>query len=152
MRLLWLTLADPDPPTNGQLIYSKGLIRSAAAAGADLHVIGLSRAEKGWLPEDSAGLHWNLHPRAAHSLAAKFLSPLPDVAIYAWSEQVRAALDRALLRHDWDAIVFDSISGGWALGPVLHHCRLADRPPAMVHIAHNHETTVARRIAEAATG
>ncbi|TAJ33196.1 MAG: glycosyltransferase, partial [Reyranella sp.] len=65
---------------------------------------------------------------------------------------VRAALDRALLRHDWDAIVFDSISGGWALGAVLHHCRLSDRAPAMVHIAHNHETTVARRIAEAASG
>jgi len=152
MRLLWLTLADPDPPTNGQLIYSKGLIRSAAAAGAELHVIGLSRQEKDGSPEDAPGLRWTLYPRVAHSLAAKFLSPLPDVAIYAYSDQARAALDRALLRHDWDAIVFDSISGAWALEPVLHHCRLADRPPALVHIAHNHETTVARRIVGAASG
>jgi hypothetical protein len=57
MRLLWLTLADPDPPTNGQLIYSKGLILSAVAAGAELNVIGLSRDEKGWQPEDAPGLH-----------------------------------------------------------------------------------------------
>lgn len=152
MRLLWLTLADPVPPTNGQLIYSNGLIRSAVAAGAELHVIGLSRAEKRGPPEHLPRLHWNLHPRVAHPLARKFVSPLPDVAIYACSVQARAALDRALLRHDWDAVVFDSISGAWALDSVLHHCRLADRPPALVHIAHNHETTVARRIAQAATG
>ena len=33
MQCLWLTLADPDPATNGQLIYSKGLIE-AASSGA----------------------------------------------------------------------------------------------------------------------
>lgn len=152
MRLLWLTLADPDPPTNGQLIYSKGLIRSAVEAGAELHVIGLSRPDKRWSPEHRPRLRWDLHPRAGHTLGAKFVSPLPDVALYAFSDQARAALDRALLRHDWDAIVFDSISGGWALGAVLHHRHLAERPPALVHIAHNHETNVAGRIAEAATG
>ena len=29
MNWLWVTLADPDPATNGQLIYSEGLIRAA---------------------------------------------------------------------------------------------------------------------------
>ena len=43
MHCLWLTLADPDPATNGQLIYSKGLIEAARDAGATLRVIGLAR-------------------------------------------------------------------------------------------------------------
>ena len=45
MHCLWLTLADPDPATNGQLIYSKGLIEAARDAGATLRVIGLARRE-----------------------------------------------------------------------------------------------------------
>jgi hypothetical protein len=32
MQCLWLTLADPDPATNGQLIYSKGLIDAGCSA------------------------------------------------------------------------------------------------------------------------
>ena len=43
MRILWLTLADPTPPTNGQYVYSHGLIHAMAAAGIELHVIGLAR-------------------------------------------------------------------------------------------------------------
>jgi len=45
MQCLWLTLADPEPATNGQLIYSKGLIEAACRAGASLTVIGLARPE-----------------------------------------------------------------------------------------------------------
>ena len=45
MQCLWLTLADPDPATNGQLIYSKGLIEAARDAGAMLRVLGLARRE-----------------------------------------------------------------------------------------------------------
>ena len=44
MQCLWLTLADPDPATNGQLIYSEGLIRAARHAGASLCVVGLAAA------------------------------------------------------------------------------------------------------------
>jgi polysaccharide biosynthesis protein PslH len=40
---LWLTLADPEPKKNGQLIYSGGLIQSMATGGTKLHVIGLDR-------------------------------------------------------------------------------------------------------------
>jgi hypothetical protein len=40
MQCLWLTLADSEPATNGQLIYSKGLIKTACNAGASLMVIG----------------------------------------------------------------------------------------------------------------
>src|SRR3954469_3519801 len=60
MDCLWITLADPDPATNGQLIYSEGLIRSAQAAQAALCVVGLVRSEKFEPPRDEPGLAWRL--------------------------------------------------------------------------------------------
>ena len=60
MNCLWITLADPDPATNGQLIYSEGLIRAAQMAGASLSVVGLARTEKPERPRDEPGLSWRL--------------------------------------------------------------------------------------------
>ena len=34
MHCLWLTLADPEPATKGQLIYSRGLIDATRRDGA----------------------------------------------------------------------------------------------------------------------
>src|SRR6185503_4527608 len=62
LNLLWLTLADPDPATNGQLVYSKGLVEAVHGAGARLQVIGLARPESP-VRADVAGLHWSLHAR-----------------------------------------------------------------------------------------
>ena len=61
-------------------------------------------------------------------------------------------LERALAEQPWDAVVFDSICAGWALRRVMHHRARSARPPSIVYIAHNHEITVARRIAGAARG
>ncbi len=60
MDCLWITLADPDPATNGQLIYSKGLIEALHAAGASLCVMGISRREKSMPPLDGQRLVWRL--------------------------------------------------------------------------------------------
>ncbi len=151
MECLWLTLADPDPATNGQLIYSKGLIEAAVQAGATLHVIGLVRPERPRGPAARPGLAWHLHERHAFPPWRRLLSGLPEVALRASSPAAHAAVERALAR-DWDAVIFDSICSGWALGAVLRHRRRSPRPPRLVHIAHNHEMTVARRIADAARG
>jgi glycosyltransferase involved in cell wall biosynthesis len=49
-------------------------------------------------------------------------------------------------------VVFDSICAGWALRPVVRHRARTARPPRLVYIAHNHEVTVGRRIADSAQG
>ena len=151
MNCLWLTLADPDPPTNGQLLYSKGLIEAAVQAGASLHVIGVARPENARVSTMNSGLVWQLHERQPCPPWRRMLSGLPEIALRASSPIAHAAVEQALER-DWDAIVFDSICSGWALGAVLRHRRRSRRPPRLVHIAHNHEVTVARRIADAARG
>jgi glycosyltransferase involved in cell wall biosynthesis len=149
MRCLWLTLADPEPRHNGQFIYSGGLIDSVAGAGSEVEVLGLRRPEsrKGngwrddhvvwWLPGDVPRSHWS-------SLA----SALPHTAYRCRTSGMRRTLDELLESGDWDAIVFDGISVGWALPQVLD--RYAGRPgrPRLIYVSHNHEESVRSEIAE----
>jgi glycosyltransferase involved in cell wall biosynthesis len=152
MNWLWVTLADPDPATNGQLIYSEGLIRAARDAGASLCVVGLSRREKQDRPIDAAGLAWQLGEERSWPRWRRTLRSLPDAAQRGVSASMSHALSRSLAARPWEAIVFDSISAGWALPKVLHHRTRVGRPAKLVYIAHNHEITAARRIADAAHG
>lgn len=149
MQCLWLTLADPDPATNGQLIYSKGLIEAARDAGATLRVIGLARRENPRSVCRLLGIDWRLADEYVQSSWRRLLSPMPVVAHRGNAPNMRRLLDEALAERPWDAIVLDSISSGWALGVVARHRRQSLRPPRIVYIAHNHEITVARRIAQA---
>ncbi|HUA53681.1 MAG TPA: glycosyltransferase [Candidatus Sulfotelmatobacter sp.] len=146
MKLLWLTLADPDPPTNGQFIYSRGLIHAAAAAGATVEVVGLDRPEACHRDGRRAdGLVWSLAEHRPRALWRGLATPLPFMAFRVMTRQmqglVRAALDRAA----WDAVVFDSLAAGWALPAVLRRRpRPGVAPPRLVYIAHNHEAQVAQ--------
>lgn len=152
MHCLWLTLADPEPATNGQLIYSRGLIAATHAAGAELRVLGLLRPEKAMAPLDAPGLVWRLVQERLQSRRQRLLRALPEVASRGCSPEMSRVLGEALAGCDWDAIVFDSICSGWGLEAVLRHRAQAGRRPKLVYLAHNHEFTVARRIAEAARG
>ncbi|HZB52612.1 MAG TPA: glycosyltransferase [Reyranella sp.] len=152
MHCLWLTLADPDPATNGQLIYSKGLIEAARDAGATLRVIGLARRENPRTVCNLLGIDWRLADEQVQSPWRRLLSSVPAVAHRGNAPNMKRLLDQALAERSWDAIVFDSISSGWALGTVMRHCRQSLRPPRVVYLSHNHEVTVARRIVKAARG
>ena len=152
MQCLWITLADPEPATNGQLIYSRGLIQAMQGAGADLCVLGLIRAEKAALPRDERGLEWRLIGERRQSRRERLLQALPDVASRGCSPEMSRVLGRTLNERDWDAIVFDSICSGWAFDAVLRHRADVRHRPKLVYLAHNHEITVARRIAEASWG
>ena len=152
MQCLWLTLADPDPATNGQLIYSKGLIEAARDAGATLRVIGLARRENPRSVSKLLGIDWRLANEQVRSPWRRLLSPMPVVGHRGNAPNMRRLLDEALAERPWDAIVLDSISSGWALGAVMRHRRRSLRPPRVVYLSHNHEVTVARRILNAARG
>ena len=152
MDCLWLTLADPDPAINGQLIYSKGLIESTHRAGAALHIIGLSRPHESQPRRDETGLVWQLTAIRRTSRWQRLLSNKPEIALRSYSQEAVAVLRRALTERDWAAVVFDSICAGWALDTVVQHRSRSARPPRLVYLAHNHEATVAQRIARASRG
>ncbi len=151
MNVLWITLADPEPATNGQLIYSQGLIEAAVGAGLDLCVVGLSRHEKSEAPADQRGLTWRLVPERPRARWRCLLSVLPRSAQRGSSWPMRQTLRSALAGRapnggPWDAVVFDSICAGWALAEVLRHRSASRFPPKLVHVAHNCEALVARHI------
>ena len=68
------------------------------------------------------------------------------------SPEMKRLLEHALAERPWDAVVFDSICAGWALRYVMRHRARSTWPLSIVYIAHNHEVTVARRIAGDARG
>lgn len=152
MQCLWLTLADPEPATNGQLIYSRGLIVAAHEGGADICVIGLRRPGKAALPRNASGLVWRLVDEHRLSRRRRLTLAVPEVASRGCSPAMNRTLLTALDERDWDAIVFDSICSGWGLDAVLRHRARALRRQKLVYLAHNHEVTVASRIAADARG
>jgi hypothetical protein len=109
MDCLWITLADPEPATNGQLIYSEGLIQAARGAGAALCVVGLRRREKPDLPADQADLVWRLGEEKRVPAWRRGLRAMPEVAQRGISPSMSRTLATALGERAWDAIVFDSI-------------------------------------------
>lgn len=152
MRCLWLTLADPDPATNGQLVYSSGLIESARTAGAFLRIVGLARSDSTRPARDLPGIDWRLAEEQPKATWRRLLSPLPGVAQRGNAPNLMRLVDEALDEREWDAVVFDSICSGWALGRVLRHGRRSVQRPRLVYLAHNHEITAARHIADDASG
>jgi glycosyltransferase involved in cell wall biosynthesis len=150
MQWLWLTLADPEPATNGQLIYSKGLIEAAAGAGASLTVIGLARPDHRRVSAGPHGIDWRLAEEQVKPAWRRLLSRGP--ALTQRGSALAPTLHVALAEKDWDAVVFDSLCAGWALSDVLHYGARSSKSPRLVYIAHNHEVTVARRIAASALG
>ena len=145
MKCLWLTLADPDPPFNGQFLYSSGLIHSAAAAGMELCVVGFSMPggehQDG---KESDGISWRLAPHRPRSRFVGIFSALPQLASRTKTRAMQQLVRELLHADRWDAIVVDSFNLGWALAMLDE----VGRPP-LVYIAHNHETSLAIKTAAA---
>jgi hypothetical protein len=150
-RWLWITLAVPDPPTNGQFLYSKGLIEAARFARIHLDVIAVRRAD-GPAPDARAAMddvRWWIARDPQRSRWISAVSPLPHIASRANTRTMRLLLRDRLHRDgtEWEAIVFDSLAAGWALRPILGALRSHHYRPRLIYVAHNHETSLARRLA-----
>lgn len=148
MRCLWLTWADPDPPLDGQFVYSGGLIRAFANAGAEVVALALRRPESVKRDnERDQGVLWRLAPDGPRPHWACLLSSLPHMAGRCRTPKMIETLETLLYEESWDAIVFDSLSAAWALRTVLAHYPCSARRPAFVYVSHNHEESVRGRIA-----
>jgi len=151
MRCLWLTLAEPDPPTNGQFLYSGALIRSLALCGARIDVVGFQRCggtRVHGLQEGS--VRWWLAEDSAFSGRKSLTSPLPYVACRMQRPTMRKMVDRLLAESspdDWDAVIFDSLGPAWALQRLLDYFEGARHRPLFVYLAQNHEASLAPQVA-----
>jgi glycosyltransferase involved in cell wall biosynthesis len=152
MRCLWLTLADPDPPLDGLFLYSGGLIRAFAGAGAEVVALGLRRPES--VKADNhcdRGVVWRLGDDPPLSHWASLASALPHMAHRCQTADMTELL-RTLLHQSWDAIVFDSLCSGWALRHVVDRYPRARHRPAVIYVSHNHEESLRSRLVASQPG
>ena len=153
MRCLWLTLADPDPPLNGQSVYSGGLIRACARSGAEVEVLGLCRPGGQPRPDEREGsIRWRIPAGEELPRWSSLVTHFPHMANRCRTPMMRATLDSLLDDNEWDAVVFDSITAGWALPVVRKRYAGSGRKPKFVYISHNHEASLRRNLAENRSG
>ena len=151
MKCLWLTFHDPSPAINGQYLYSEGLIRSVAEAGIEVDVVAIARPDGRHRDGDRSGsVRWHVVGRERAKWTKPF-SRLPLVAVRSATSEMRRVIGTLLRRNRHDVVVFDSICVGWAA-----HLRAmrgdGEWRPLLVHVAHNHEITVARLMAAQESG
>lgn len=140
-RCLWLAREVPFPLDSGDKIYSAHLSQALARSGVDVTMLahraaGDPQPMPGW-PVKLTVIEGGKIPQWR-----ALLSPRPMYSSVHPTHAYRAALDEAL-RRPWDTIIIDQLGSEWAMPAVLAYRR--GRPQVrLVHISHNHETTLWR--------
>lgn len=151
MRCLWLTWIDPAPEHDGQRIYSGRLIDAVTAAGARLDILCFSNGVTARPRQRERGARWHLVPHEERPGWRSVFSRLPNLAYRCDTRRARRALD-GLLEENWDVVLFEGLSAGWALDTVRRRYARAERRPRFIHISHNHEETTRRLVARNFSG
>ncbi len=140
LRCLWLSGHDPRGPDSGLLCYSDGLTRAAGNAG--IVVVGLGLWRDALSSKDGRVLWHPVHSKRRAPLVG-LLTHLPNMAASFATKAYRRRLEDAL-REPWDVVVIDHLQMGWAIGRV-RSARASGRIACVVHVSHNHETSVRQR-------
>lgn len=143
MRCLWITRQDPRPSDSGELIYSRGVLRSLAAA-SDFQITVLAHRPPHPGDETDPELHWELHGWIPKKKLGCLLSSLPSDASRLGNKLMRAAFEALAQEGHWDWVIIDQAACGWALSHLPHR-----GGPRVAYIAHNHETSVRKEVASA---
>jgi polysaccharide biosynthesis protein PslH len=143
LRCLWLSGYDPRSPDSGLLAYSDGLSRAAASAGGIVVGLGLRRTDA--LPVGDGRILWHLVDSKRRGPLVGLLTPLPQMAASYATRAYRRRLHDAL-HERWDAVVIDHLQMGWVIDTV-RSARSAGHVGCVLHVSHNHETSVRERAA-----
>jgi hypothetical protein len=143
-RWLWLSGRDPRVPDSGLLAYSDGLSRAVASAGGQVVGLGLRRTDVG--PSSDGRILWHSIDSNRRAPIVGLLTLLPNMAASYATRAYRRCVDEAL-RERWDAVVIDHLQMGWVIDRVAS-ARAAGRVGCVLHVSHNHETSVRERAAQ----
>jgi glycosyltransferase involved in cell wall biosynthesis len=141
MRCLWLSRSLPFPQDSGDRIYSGQLARALAQAGAEVDFVGHRSAESE--PPPDWPLRWHAIDGGCRPTWRALASQQPMNGAIHDTAAYRARLAE-MLTWRWDAVVIDTYGMGWTLGQVKRVTQQRARPPALVHISHNHEAALWR--------
>ena len=151
VNFLWLTLCDPYPKTNGQFLYSGGLISAVGQTGARLTVLGLSREVGDQQAHHEDHVEWRLAADEPGHRLRRVFSRFPSTALRTRVREMQAMLDDQLRSTDWDALILDSINVAWTLPHLIRYRRKQPRT-RIVYLAQNNETEAALHLAKAEAG
>jgi glycosyltransferase involved in cell wall biosynthesis len=153
MQCLWLTREFPDPPNRGDLVYTYHLVRSLAAAGAELTVLCLDRPEAvAARTAPDAPIEWRRLPRRHVRRVWSLATALPSDSYRTATVDFRRELERLLAERRWDAVILDHIATGWALEPVLRWRRRTGAALPIVYVSANHESSLKTEVAASQRG
>jgi hypothetical protein len=149
IKVLWIARYIPYPLDAGAKVYSAKLAESLAAAGATVRFLGFGPA--GGAPQDS-GVEYVSVGSGQRSQIAAIVSRLPLAAALDATAEYESLLTEQL-QAEWDAIVLDGYGSGWSLSRCLDYVReQSPRRTVLVHVSHNHESSVWRSMAREARG
>jgi polysaccharide biosynthesis protein PslH len=144
LKGLWICRELPFPFNSGDKVYSAHLLKSVAKAGTELSVLGLAPAEPGAVPSDWP-VRWAVVPGRRRSTLRSLFHVLPLVGAGYATSAYRSAVS-GLRTEPWDFVVFDQYGMGWALEQFRGAHLKASTAPVLVHIAHDHETSLTASI------
>lgn len=148
LKGLWLAREFPHPLDTGDRIYSAQLIKAVREAGCDLTLVAIPQEGVDRMP-DEWGVKCIAVPGARTHPVLALMSPMPMVAA-AHATPAYRAMVRQLATQAWDFVVIDQYGMGWAI-PAFSQ-PVQGRKPVLVHVAHDHEASVCRSLAQGFRG
>jgi polysaccharide biosynthesis protein PslH len=146
--ILWIARILPTPISAGDRLYTQGLVRSLADAGAKIRFLGLMdpEAEAPNIADLPAGIDWRAVPGGPNHRVLSLASLMPLVAKRFATQNYARRLREVLATESYDVVVLDHYSTVWAL-PLL---KAAGVVPVI--IGHDFETEVTHGIYAAYRG
>ncbi len=148
MRILYLMSSFPYPPHGGGALRIMGLLRGAAQAGHEIHVISLGDAEKHTqhtpLHDLASSITIIPPPRRtiANRLQTLLFTTKADMQRRSWSDACLAAALAKLDELDFDIVQLQSLEMGVYLAPI----RQAHPHIKLVYDAYNAEAELQRMV------
>ncbi len=145
MRCLWITRQDPFPANSGELIYSSGLVKALAEAGADVTLVGHSAPLTD--PPAKQNTFDRIHVAAVGPMPDRtirnLLASWPSDADRLRSVAMVGEIEQQLATTRFDVAVIDHAALGWA-GDVVRQQQPGVR---LVYVSHNCEAVVRQQVA-----
>ena len=149
MKILFLCRWDTRFPTDGQLLYSDGILSSLERLDADVTVLSTLRPDTVYLPPIPSRM---MHAPSPWPKPLSLFSALSNDAFKQRTSSFITALREALDKQP-DVIIFEYYATGWAMDIVLaHYDRQKIARPLLVYISHNHEASLRSKVAAAYRG
>jgi len=150
LKVLWLTRENPLFADRGDLMYSGGLIRSLAAAGADITVLAFNHEGSQPPIVDRVRSVFARPPRLPRAFS--MLTGLPADAFRHKSGSYHNLVEQELRTKSYDAVVIDYFAMGWVVGPIQRVKRQLSIDPVIVYTSHHFEQVVRPFVAKSYNG